>query len=97
MSQLQKYQVAVFGASVDTPDLNKQFSDKNKYNFVLLSDPDKTFAKELGVLSPAGYAQRWTYVIDDKGVIRDIDKKVAVANHGKDLAAKLESLGIPKR
>jgi peroxiredoxin Q/BCP len=97
MSELKKYKVAVFGASVDKPEKNKEFSDKEGYNFVLLSDPDKTYAKQLGVLAPMGFAQRWTYVIDDHGVIRDIDKKVAVANHGKDLTAKLEALGIPKR
>ncbi len=97
MSTLGKYKVTVFGASVDTPELNKQFSEQNKYNFPLLSDPDKGFAKQLGVLSPAGYANRWTYIIDDQGVIREIDKMVKPGNHGKDLAAKLETLGIPKK
>jgi peroxiredoxin Q/BCP len=97
MSELQKYRVQVFGASVDPPALNKEFSDKNKYNFPLLSDPDKTYAKALGVLSPNGFAMRWTFIIDEQGVIREIDKKVAPANHGKDLAAKLEALGIPKK
>jgi peroxiredoxin Q/BCP len=98
MSALSKYQVQFFGASVDTPELNKQFSDKNSYNFPLLSDPDKSYAKALGVLNPAnGFAARWTYVIDKDGVIRDIDKMVKVGSHGKDLAAKLEALGIPKK
>ncbi len=97
MSQLEKYKVTVFGASVDAPEKNKQFSDKNHYNFVLLSDPEKGYAKQLGILAPQGFAQRWTYIIDDQGVIREIDKKVAVANHGKDLAARLEALGIPRK
>jgi peroxiredoxin len=98
MSTLSKYRVQVFGASVDPPELNKQFAEKNSYNFPLLSDPEKGFAKALGVLNPAnGFAARWTYIIDDQGVIREIDKKVAVANHGKDLAAKLEALGVPKK
>ena len=57
------------------------------------NDPDKTYAKALGVLHPTGvFAQRWTYVIDDQGVIREIDKSVKVANHGKDVASKLERL-----
>ena len=97
MSTLSKYKVQVFGASVDPVELNKQFAEKNKYNFPLLSDPEKNFAKALGVLSPAGYAQRWTYIIDEQGVIREIDQKVTPANHGKDLAAKLEALGVPKK
>jgi len=97
MSQLSKYQVQVFGASVDPIEANKQFSEMNKYNFVLLSDPDKSYARALGVLGPGGYASRWTYVIDKEGVIREIDKGVQVKSHGKDLAAKLEALGVPKK
>jgi peroxiredoxin len=97
MSALSKYQAVFFGASVDTPELNKQFSDKNGYTFPLLSDPDKSYAKTLGVLSPAGYANRWTFIIDKNGIIREIDKSVKVTAHGKDVAAKLEALGIPKK
>jgi peroxiredoxin Q/BCP len=87
----------VFGASVDPVDANKKFSENNNYNFVLLSDPDKAYAKALGVLSPAGFANRWTYIIDKEGVIREIDKMVKVGDHGKDVAAKLDALGIPKK
>ncbi len=97
MSELSKYRVQVFGASVDPVEANKAFAEKNKYNFPLLSDPDKTYAKQLGVLHPAGFANRWTYIIDDQGVIREIDKMVKPGNHGKDLAAKLDALGIPKK
>jgi thioredoxin-dependent peroxiredoxin len=97
MSTLSKYQVQVFGASVDPVELNKQFAEKNNYQFPLLSDPEKAYAKLLGVLAPQGYARRWTYIIDKDGVIREIDMKVATASHGKDLAARLESLGIPKK
>lgn len=87
-----------FGASVDPVELNKQFSDKNQYNFPLLSDPDKSYARALGVLNPAGsFALRWTYIIDEQGIIRDIDKAVKPGTHGKDVVAKLEALGIPKK
>lgn len=95
---LTKYKVEYFGASVDTVELNKQFSDMNKYNFPLLCDPDKSYAKQLGVINPAnGLASRWTFIIDDQGVIKEIDKQVMTAAYGKDLAAKMETLGIPKR
>jgi thioredoxin-dependent peroxiredoxin len=98
MSALSKYRVQFFGASVDPVELNKQFSEKNSYNFPLLSDPDKTYAKALGVLNAErGFANRWTYIIDEQGVIRHVDKMVKPANHGKDLAAKLDELGIPKK
>lgn len=98
MSTLSKYKVQVFGASVDPVEKNKEFVEKNSYNFVLLSDPEKGAAKGLGVLNPQnGFSYRWTYIIDDQGVIRHIDKMVKPGNHGKDVAAKLEELGIPKK
>ena len=98
MSTIQKYKVQVFGASTDSVEDNQKFSNNNNYNFVLLSDPEKTFVKALGALRPDGmFAQRWTYVIDDKGIIREIDKSVKTMTHGKDVAAKLEALGVPKK
>ncbi len=98
MSQLSRFKVQVFGASVDPVEANKAFAEMGKYNFPLLSDPDKSYAKTLGVLNANGtFAQRWTFVIDDQGIIREIDKMVQAPNHGKDLAAKLEALGVPKK
>jgi thioredoxin-dependent peroxiredoxin len=98
MSALSKFRVQFFGASVDPVEANKQFAEMNKYNFPLLSDPEKGYAKALGVLNPAnGFANRWTFIIDQEGVIRHIDKMVSPASHGKDLAAKLEELKIPKK
>jgi thioredoxin-dependent peroxiredoxin len=98
MSELSKYRVQVFGASVDTAAENKKFSEQFGYNFPLLSDPDKSYAKALGVLNPGnGFPHRWTYIIDEEGVIREIDKMVKPAQHGKDLAAHLEKLGIPRK
>lgn len=95
---LAGYDVEVFGISVDPVALNKQFAEKNGYNFVLLSDPDKTLARALGVLNPAnGLAFRWTFVIDKQGIIRAIDKTVNPRTHGKDLVARLEELGIPRK
>jgi peroxiredoxin Q/BCP len=98
MSAISKFKVQVFGASVDPVEDNKKFAENNKYNFPLLSDPDKSYAKSLGVLNAQnGFANRWTYVIDEKGIIREIDKAVTPGSHGKDLSAKLEALGIPKK
>jgi peroxiredoxin Q/BCP len=97
MSTLRKFQVQVFAASVDTPETNKRFADEHQYNFPILSDPDKSVAKAYGVLAPAGFAQRWTYIIDREGTLRAIDKKVNFASHGKDLARELEAAGIPRR
>jgi peroxiredoxin Q/BCP len=90
--------VQVFGISNDSVELNKQFSEKNQYSFPLLSDADKSYSKALGVTNPSnGFPYRWTFIIDRKGVIREIDKNVNPRTHGRDLSAKLEALGLGKK
>jgi peroxiredoxin len=49
-------------------------------------------ARAYGVLGPAGYAARWTFVIGAGRRILEIDKNVAATSHGADIAAKLTSL-----
>jgi len=98
MTELSRYRVQVFGASIDSPAANKEFAARENLNFPLLSDPEKRYARALGVLGPGGmFAQRWTFVVDEQGIIREIDRQVKPGSHGKDLAAKLDALGIPKK
>jgi peroxiredoxin Q/BCP len=61
-----------------------------------LSDPKKTVAEAYGVMSPRGFAQRWTFYIDRDGVIRAIDKMVKPTTAAADTAAKLKELGLAK-
>jgi len=49
------------------------------------------------VLSEGGYADRWTFVIGTDGKILDVMKNVSPRQHGKDLAAKLAELNVPRR
>ena len=63
-------------------------------DYAILSDPEKTVAKEYGVLGPRGFAQRWTFYIDKDGKIAAIDKKVNTKQAAPDVAAKLKELGI---
>ncbi len=41
-------------------------------------------------------AHRWTFYIGPDGKILDIDKEVKPQTAGKDVAAKLEALGVAK-
>jgi thioredoxin-dependent peroxiredoxin len=91
---LRKFDVAYFGASVDKPELNKEFSDKLELDFPLLSDPTMETAKAYGVLNERNMANRWTFYIDKDGKIAAIDQAVKTANHGTDVAAKLKDLGV---
>jgi peroxiredoxin Q/BCP len=96
-AKIGAYNVVLFGASEDKPADNASFHANNHYNFVLLSDPDHKLAKEMGVLMPIGLASRWTFVIDDKGVIRYIDRAVNPATAADDLIKHLEALHVPRK
>jgi len=92
---LHDLKVAYFTASVDTAEENKKFAESLDLDYPILSDPDKSVAKDYGVINPTrGFANRWTFYIDKEGIIRAIDKTVKVDKAGADVAAKLKELGL---
>jgi peroxiredoxin Q/BCP len=96
---LKGFDVAYFMASVDTPELNKQFADKESANFPLLSDPEKKAATAYGVLSPGGTARRWTFYIAPDGKIAKVetDGTKHTLTAGAELIASLNALKVPKK
>jgi peroxiredoxin Q/BCP len=60
------------GISVDPLELQQKFTEKNNFSYPLLADSDKKVAKAYGVLNKGGYANRATFVMDKKGVVRKI-------------------------
>jgi peroxiredoxin Q/BCP len=84
--------------SLDTPEKNREFAESLGAKHVLLSDPSGETARAYGVAGIGGlFAKRWTFYVDPGGVIREIDRKVATATAGQDMARKLGELGFPKR
>ena len=83
-------------ASVDSPEDNRGFAEKNEASFPILSDPGKEMCNAYGVLSGNGYANRWTFYIDPEGVIQKIDKNVSPRTAGADMVKNLEALNVPK-
>jgi peroxiredoxin Q/BCP len=71
----------VVGISIDKLEDQEKFVEKEKLNFPLLADPEKTVAKTFGVLSDRGFANRSTFVIDKKGVVRKIYLTVDPTKH----------------
>jgi peroxiredoxin Q/BCP len=94
---LDRFDAAIFGASVDSAETNRRFADAVGLRFPILSDPDKRVARAYGVLGASGFPSRWTFYIGVDGRIQAIDKQVRVASHGRDVARQLEALGIPRR
>jgi thioredoxin-dependent peroxiredoxin len=91
---LHELKAAYFTASVDTPEENEKFAKSLDLDYPILSDPDKSVAKEYGVLNARGMANRWTFYIDKEGVIKMIDKAVKAPQAGPDVAANLKELGL---
>jgi len=90
--------VAYFTASCDDAETNEKFAKSLDLDYPILSDPNKKVAGEYGVLNPErGFAQRWTFYIGKDGKILYIDKNVNAAEHGKDIAKKLDELGVEKK
>lgn len=99
---IEQYDVTYFMASVDPVEGDKgnaAFAKAHAARFPILSDPTKATAAAYGVLSPAGYASRWTFYIGKDGRIAFIDKDVSsrLATSAQDMAKKLGELGVPKR
>jgi peroxiredoxin Q/BCP len=75
----------IFGVSTDTLDLQQQFCNKENLTFPVLADADKKVAREYGVLTPKGYAQRATFVIDKKGTVRKVYPSANAATNPEEV------------
>ena len=95
---MQKFDVAYFTASCDEADVNKKFAESLKLDYPILSDPNLKAAIAYGVSDGTSkFAKRWTFYIGKDGRILHIDKKINVAKHGEDVAARLEELKIARK
>jgi peroxiredoxin Q/BCP len=81
-----KLDTVVIGISTDPVALQKQFIEKERLNFPLLADADKSIAKRFGVLNEQrGFANRMTFVIDKNGNIAKVYEKVAPKGHPEEV------------
>ncbi len=95
---IRAFDVALFAASVDTPEDNKKFAEKLGVDYPLLSDPGRRAAKAFGVVrDEKSTAIRWTFYIGVDGRILHIDRQVSPSTHGRAVAAKLAELGVKRR
>ncbi len=94
--QLKELGAVVLGVSPDDADSHAKFRDKFSLNFPLLADPDHALAETYGAWREKNMygkksmgVQRSTYLIDPKGNVAKVWKKVSVDGHD---AAVLEAL-----
>ena len=93
--KFRKMGVAVVGVSVDDVESHKAFAEKHKLPFTLLADPEKSVAKQYGVLTTYNgteLASRQTFLIDPDGNVAKHYAKVDADRHSPEVLADLESL-----
>ena len=91
--------VAIVGVSKDDIVSHKKFRIKHKLKVVLASDPDTDAAKAFGTwVEKSMYGRRYmgmeraTFLVDSKGVIRQIWRKVKVPGHVEVVLAAARAL-----
>jgi peroxiredoxin Q/BCP len=80
------------GISADEVAKQKQFSDKHSFDYPLLSDPDRTVARMLGVARSWGPlpTKRVTFVIDtDRRILARISSEIRMDAHADKALAVL--------
>lgn len=72
-AELKKYGVAVVGVSTDSVEKQKEFKEKNNFDYPLLADTDKAVIKAFGQSGTLA-ASREAYLIDRSGKVVYHDK-----------------------
>ncbi len=84
----------VLGVSADSLDSHKKFANKHQLNFSLLLDEDKKIINAYGAWGEKNMygkitqgIMRYTYIINEEGIIENIIKKVKTDAHTEQILA----------
>jgi peroxiredoxin Q/BCP len=90
----------IIGVSPDSVESHKKFAVKYNLPFHLLSDEKKELVEKYGVWKEKSMygrkymgVERSTFIIDKTGKVRNIFRKVKVADHNKEVIKALKELG----
>ncbi|NNM93913.1 MAG: thioredoxin-dependent thiol peroxidase [Bacteroidia bacterium] len=91
-SVLQKQGYEVLGVSADNEKSHRKFADKYKLPFRLLADTNKEIINSYGVWGEKKFLgkkymgiMRTTFIIDEKGIIKEIIKEVETKKHTEQI------------
>ena len=97
-AQFKKAKALIFGISADSLASHGKFKQKMSFPFELLSDPDRTVCKLYDVIQEKSMygkkymgVERTTFVIDARGVVRQIFPKVKVEGHSDTVLEALKA------
>lgn len=97
-TELKKAGIVVLGVSPDDVESHKNFDKKFNLKFPLLLDTDKKIATKYGTWGEKNMygnivigMKRFTFLINEEGIIHHIIKKPRVADHAAQIIKKFES------
>ena len=83
--------------SADSLNKQKKFCEKQSFEFPMLCDESKETLRDYGVWGKKNFMGREyegifrnTYIIDEKGIIKKVYKKVNVKSHAQDILEDLQ-------
>jgi thioredoxin-dependent peroxiredoxin len=95
LHKLEKLGAKVVGISVDDEKSHAEFAKKYSLPFPLLSDVDGKVADSYGALTNLGVvkiAKRYTFLIDDKGVLQKSYLDVNASKHSQQIIDDLTAI-----
>jgi peroxiredoxin Q/BCP len=95
-ADFDKAGVTVLGVSADDVQSHKDFCNKFAFKIDLLSDPDSTLMKALGIgqaeWQGMKFWERTSFVVDPKGLIRKVYSKVDPQGHEQVLLRDVQTM-----
>lgn len=93
---IQKKNSIVIGINKDNIESHKKFKSKYELPFILLSDESAKILKSYGVWNEKSMygrkymgIERTTFIIDEKGIIKEVFNKVKVNGHVEEILNNL--------
>jgi peroxiredoxin Q/BCP len=99
MPRFRKMDAVILGVSADSVQSHAKFKAKYGLTFPLLSDPDRSVCEAYGVWKQKSMygrsflgIERSTFLIDRKGVVAKVWRKVSAKGHAEEVAAAVAAV-----
>ena len=79
----------IYGVSTDSVEAQKSFAEKNNLEFDLLADSEGEISESFDILKDSGYAERTTFIIQDREVEK-VFHKVRPEEHVEEVLNYLD-------
>lgn len=97
---IEKQNAVILGVSKDSIESHLKFKEKNSLPFTLLSDPTIEVQKQYDVWKQKNlYGKKFmgtvrtTFLIDEKGVVKKVYRKVKPKEHAQNVLSDLKATG----